>query len=67
MDDVEAVFRLIASLRRESPPTAAQCFSLLTPYPDQRIKQLQVSAAQETNIVLKPFEVLVFDVIPESH
>jgi hypothetical protein len=48
----------------ELPKAAIQKYNLVSPYKDQRIKNLKAVAGKTTTIKLKPFEVLVFDAIP---
>ncbi len=51
--DIEKVFEL--------PVNAPKEYKLESPYKDQRIQSLKLSAGKKATIELRPFEVLVFD------
>jgi hypothetical protein len=50
----------------ELPQKAVQKYKLISPYSDQRTQTLSVSAGTKTTIKLNPFEVLVFDALPQK-
>jgi hypothetical protein len=47
----------------ELPVSAAQNYSLTSPYADQRLQSLEYKSGQNLSITLQPFEVLVFDAV----
>ncbi|MBN1900543.1 enterotoxin [Candidatus Sumerlaeota bacterium] len=60
-DEKEAGFTLDIIKALELPPGYSSSFTLKTPYPDQRIKELKIKFGEPQEIILQPFEVLVFD------
>jgi hypothetical protein len=45
----------------ELPPNSKMRYHLITPYKDQRIKSLEAIAGKKNKLLLRPFEVLVFN------
>ncbi len=50
----------------ELPANAPVHYKLSSPYPDQRVKSLELEKGKPQTLTLEPFEVLVFDALPES-
>ncbi len=65
-DDRPQTFRLDAETVFELPVDAAKKYSLKSPYPDQRVQTLSLTAGQPQTVTLEPYEVLVFDARPEA-
>lgn len=59
--DHSATIELDAQTVFELPAGAARSYSLKSPYADQRVGTLELSAAKKSSVTLQPFEVLVFD------
>ncbi len=64
-NDIPQIYSLNISSAFELPEGACQEYLLKSPYPDQRLMQLDVTAKTPVTIDLKPFEVLVFDAHPK--
>ena len=65
-DDQPQTIALDAEKVFELPVGAAKEYSLQSPYADQRVQTLLLTAGRLQSIVLEPFEVLVFDAQPEA-
>lgn len=55
---------LDAAVVFELPPGAAQRYSLISPYGDQRVREFALVAGKPEKLQMQPFEVLVFDATP---
>lgn len=66
-DDQPQSIALDAQPVFELPAGAAKNYSLKSPYPDQRVQTLSLTAGQPQSVTLEPFEVLVFDAQPGDH
>ena len=64
-DDQPRTIALDAARVFELPASAAQSYTLRSPYRDQRLQTLKLSAGTPQTATIEPFEVLVFDAIPE--
>ena len=64
-DDVPKEIALDASAVFELPSRSAKRFKLSSPYRDQRIQSIRLVAGRSQTVKLEPFEVLVFDAVPE--
>ena len=64
-DELSCQMTLDAAAVFELPAGAAQTYALRSPYQDQRVPTLKLTAGTPTTITLEPFEVLVFDATPE--
>jgi hypothetical protein len=51
----------------ELPSGAKRHFKLQTPYPDQRLQYRKLQAGNPVTFTLQPFEVLVFEAIPQKN
>ena len=60
-DDRPQTITLDAATVFELPAGAPQQYQLTSPYPDQRISKVTLTAGQPAAVKLAPFEVLVFD------
>jgi hypothetical protein len=60
-DDKPKSITLDAATVFELPADAVKNYSLRSPYPDQRMLTLELSAGKPQSVTLEPFEVLVFD------
>ncbi len=65
-DETAQRFSLSVDRALELPAGAATHYTLKSPFKDQRIQQIQVHAEQPHEVRLLPFEVLVFDAIPQK-
>jgi hypothetical protein len=63
-DDRPTSISLDADTVFELPAGASRQFRLTSPYPDQRIQSLLMTAGPPVTVTLDPFEVLVFDATP---
>ncbi|HEU5071144.1 MAG TPA: hypothetical protein VFV96_12130 [Verrucomicrobiae bacterium] len=64
-DDRPQSFTLDAQTIFELPAGAARRYAMQSPYADQRVPTLSLTAGQPQRITLEPFEVLVFDARPD--
>lgn len=65
-DDKPSSTTIEAGAIFELPPKAPQLYTLRSPYQDQRLQSLELVAGRPTQILLEPFEVLVFDAKPHG-
>jgi hypothetical protein len=65
-DDQPQAVTLDADTVFELPAGAAKRYALKSPYLDQRVQTLSLSAGHGQSVTLEPFEVLVFDARPTS-
>jgi len=65
-DEKPRRFTLHVDQAFELPAGAPISYTLKSPYKDQRIQKIQVSVKQPHEFKLEPFEVLVFDAIPNT-
>ena len=63
-DDSAQTFDLDVGKAFELPAEAPQKYKLQNAYPDQKAPRAVLTAGKPHKIMLKPFEVLVFDAIP---
>jgi hypothetical protein len=63
-DDAPKTITLDAKTVFDLPPGAAKHYSLTSPYKDQRMQTMELTAGEATTVTLEPFEVLVFDALP---
>ncbi|MEI6233186.1 MAG: hypothetical protein WCT04_09045 [Planctomycetota bacterium] len=66
-DDQKKTMTIDATTVFELPATAPKNYTLTSPYADQRVRSITLSAGTPYEINLEPFEVLVFDAIPDQH
>ena len=64
-DDQPQTITLDAATVFELPAGAAKKYLLQSPFPDQILQRLKLEAGRRVNVLLAPFEVLVFDATPE--
>ena len=64
-DDQPQTITLDAATVFELPAGAAKKYLLQSPFPDQSLQRLKLEAGRRVNVLLAPFEVLVFDATPE--
>jgi hypothetical protein len=64
-DDAEKTIDLDAAKVFDLPAGAATRYLLTSPYKDQRVQSLDMTAGELKSVKLEPFEVLVFDAKPE--
>lgn len=64
-DDKAQNITLEAAALFELPTGAPRTYVLRSPYKDQRLQKLTLKAGTPQNITLEPFEVLVFDALPQ--
>jgi hypothetical protein len=64
-DDQPQTITLDAAMVFELPAGVAKDYALKSPYSDQRLQTLSLTAGQPKSITLEPFEVLVFDAQPK--
>jgi hypothetical protein len=60
-DDKAKSFTFDIATAFELPSGAPSRYTLISPYPDQRIQELKCDGGTDSTITLEPFEVLVFD------
>lgn len=60
-DDQPREITVEAGAAFELPPNAPKTWALQSPYPDQRVKSLDLQTGTPVTVRLEPFEVLVFD------
>jgi hypothetical protein len=65
-DDQPQAITLDARTVLELPAGSAERYALRSPYPDQRVQDLDLTAGQQRTVALQPFEVLVFDAQPRT-
>jgi hypothetical protein len=63
-NDVPQTYNLNIASAFELPQDAIRGYRLKSPYPDQRINEIDATSKASVDIELKPFEVLVFDAYP---
>lgn len=63
-DDQPQTIPLDAATIFELPAGAVKSYTLKSPYADQRVQTLSLTAGQPQPVTLQPFEVLVFDARP---
>jgi len=50
----------------ELPESAARHYTIINPFPDQKVEATQLRAGEETAFKLQPFEVLVIEAMPDG-
>jgi hypothetical protein len=50
----------------ELPEDAARHYSLVNPFPDQKLDITQLRAGEATTFKLQPFEVLIVEALPDG-
>ncbi|MBI1369492.1 MAG: hypothetical protein GC162_12670 [Planctomycetes bacterium] len=64
-DDQPQSITLDAATVFELPAGAGRHYTLTSPYADQRVQTLKLDAGVKQTLTLEPFEVLVFDAMPQ--
>ncbi len=65
-DSKSRIYTLNVNQIFELPAGASTSYSLESPFDDQRIQQIAIGMEQPVDVELAPFEVLVFDAIPNT-
>jgi hypothetical protein len=65
-NEVAQTYQLDIGKAFELPAGAAQTYILTSPFKDQVIQKIEVTAGEPVELVLQPFDVIVFDATPKT-